>query len=227
MLSMQTFHSFFWTLLSAHAYLLGAPKSLRILLPQDEQANYGTIKSKDRNEENPAWQAWLAERERLFREDGRIAFDLFPANAAQLLERSEHVRRLIAQRHPLIIVDEAQDTNEHAWRCIELLAPVAQVICLADLEQQIFDHLPGIGPERIAAIKQSLNPLEIDLGAQNHRSGGTEIATFGQDILLGEGSWVALCWCLGLLVQPEAADAECHLAHVARHAAARHQEGNG
>ena len=186
MLSMQTFHSFFWTLLSAHAYLLGAPKSLRILLPQDEQAVYGTIKSKDRNDANPAWTAWLAERERLFRADGRIAFDLFPANAAQLLERSEHVRRLITQRHPLIIVDEAQDTNEHAWRCIELLAPTAQVICLADLEQQIFDHLPGIGPERIVAIKKSLDPLEIDLGAQNHRSGATEIATFGQDILLGK-----------------------------------------
>ncbi|MES2832707.1 MAG: UvrD-helicase domain-containing protein [Pseudomonadota bacterium] len=186
MLSMQTFHSFFWTLLSAHAYLLGAPKSLLILLPQDEQAKYGTIKAKDRKQENPEWQAWLQERERLFRENGLIAFDLFPSSAARLLERSAQVRRLITQRHPLIIVDEAQDTNEHAWRCIELLAPAAQVICLADLEQQIFDHLPGIGPERIVAIKKSLNPLEIDLGAQNYRSGDTEIATFGQDILLGK-----------------------------------------
>jgi DNA helicase II / ATP-dependent DNA helicase PcrA len=186
MLSMQTFHSFFWTLLSTHGYLLGAPKSLRILLPQDEQARWGMIKAKDRKAENPEWQAWLQERERLFREDGLIAFDLFPSNAAQLLERSAHVRRLITQRHPLIIVDEAQDTNEHAWRCIELLAPSAQVICLADLEQQIFDHLPGIGPERIVAIKKSLNPLEIDLGAQNYRSGGTDIASFGQDILLGK-----------------------------------------
>lgn len=186
MLSMQTFHSFFWTLLSTHAYLLGAPKALRILLPQDEQARYGTIKTKDRKEENPQWQAWLQERERLFWEDGLIAFDLFPSNAARLLERSAHVRRLVAQRHPLIIVDEAQDTNEHAWRCIELLAPAAQVICLADLDQQIFDHLPGIGPARIVAIKKSLKPLEIDLGAQNHRSGDTEIATFGQDILLGK-----------------------------------------
>lgn len=185
MLSMQTFHSFFWTLLSSHAYLIGAPKSLRILLPQDEQAKYGTIKRKNRKEENPERQAWLGERERLFHEDGLIAFDLFAPNAAQLLERSAHVRRLITQRHPLIIVDEAQDTNEHAWRCIELLAPSAQVICLADLEQQIFDYLPGIGPERIVAIKKSLNPVEIDLGAQNHRSGATEIAIFGRDILLG------------------------------------------
>lgn len=186
MLSMQTFHSFFWTLLSAHAYLLGAPKSLRILLPADEQVEYGTIKKKERNVENPEWVKWLAERERLFREEGRIAFELFAPNAAELLQRSGHVRRLVAQHHPLIIVDEAQDTDAHAWRCIELLAPLAQIICLADLEQQIFDHLPGIGPERIVAIKASLNPLEIDLGAQNHRSGGTEIATFGQDILLGK-----------------------------------------
>ena len=186
MLSMQTFHSFFWTLLSAHAYLLGAPKLLRILLPADEQAQYGTIKKKDRNLDNPEWVEWLAERERLFRKEGQIAFELFAENAAKLLHRSRHVRRLIAQRHPLIIVDEAQDTDAEAWRCIELLAPLAQIVCLADLDQQIFDYLPGIGPERIVAIKAALNPLEIDLGGQNHRSGGTEIAVFGQDILLGK-----------------------------------------
>lgn len=186
MLSMQTFHSFFWTLLSAHAYLLGAPKALRILLPADEAAQFGTIKKRDRNLDNPQWVAWLAERERLFREEGQIAFELFAKNAADLLHRSGHVRRLIAQRHPLIIVDEAQDTDANAWRCMELLAPLAQIVCLADLEQQIFDHLPGIGPGRIVAIKASLNPLEIDLGGQNHRSGGTEIAVFGQDILLNK-----------------------------------------
>lgn len=184
MLSMQTFHSFFWTLLSAHAYLLGCPKSLRILLPSDEQALYGTIKKKDRNEGNIDWLNWLAERERLFREDGKIAFDLFASNAADLLCRSAHLRRIVAQKYPLIIVDEAQDTNEHAWRCIELLASLTQIICLADLEQQIFDHLPGVGPERIVSIKASLNPLEINLGAQNHRSGDTEIAIFANDVLL-------------------------------------------
>lgn len=184
-LSMQTFHSFFWSLLSAHAYLLGVPKKLRILLPQDEQVEYGSIRSRDRNEGNPAWRDWLAKRERMFREEGRIAFDLFAKNAEALVTQSQHICRLITQRHPLIIVDEAQDTDVHAWRCIELLAPSAQIVCLADLEQQIFDYLPGIGPERVEAIRQALVPLEIDLGGQNHRSGDTEIATFGQDILLG------------------------------------------
>lgn len=185
MLNMQTFHSFFWALLSVHGYLLGAPKSLRILLPADEKVAYGSIKRRDRNTDNPKWLHWLAERERLFREDGKVAFDLFAVNAVELLQRSGHVKRLVAQRHPLIIVDEAQDTDANAWKCIELLSSLTQIICLADLEQQIFDHLPGVGPERIAEIKSSLHPLEIDLGAQNYRSSGTEIAIFGQDILKG------------------------------------------
>jgi DNA helicase-2/ATP-dependent DNA helicase PcrA len=184
-LSMQTFHSFFWTLLSAHGYLLGAPRKLRILLPQDEQVEYGAIKPRERNVQNADWRAWLARREEMFRQDGRIAFDLFARNAEALVTQSRHIRRLITQRHPLIIVDEAQDTDAHAWRCIELLSATAQIVCLADLDQQIFDHLPGIGPERVDAIRQTLAPLEIDLGGQNHRSGGTDIAIFGQDILTG------------------------------------------
>lgn len=184
-LSMQTFHSFFWTLLSAHGYLLGAPRKLRILLPQDEQVEYGSIRPRERNVQNADWRAWLARREEMFLQDGRIAFDLFARNAEALLTQSQHIRRLITQRHPLIIVDEAQDTDAHAWRCIELLSATAQIVCLADLDQQIFDYLPGIGPERVDAIRQTLAPLEIDLGGQNHRSGGTEIAIFGQDILTG------------------------------------------
>lgn len=184
-LSMQTFHSFFWMLLSAHGYLLGTPRKLRILLPQDEQVEYGAIKPRERNVQNADWRGWLARREEMFRQDGRIAFDLFARNAEALLIQSQHIRRLVTQRHPLIIVDEAQDTDAHAWQCIELLSATAQILCLADLDQQIFDYLPGIGPERVDAIRQTLAPLEIDLGGQNHRSGSTEIAVFGQDILTG------------------------------------------
>lgn len=180
LLSIQTFHSFFWDILKAHAYLLGAPDKLSILLPQDEKAICGGI-----DDEDEGWAQWLVERERLFREDGRIAFDLFAPNATKLLATSSYLLSSLARRHPIIIVDEAQDTGQFAWRCIELLAPHAQIICLADLEQQIFDYLPGVGPERIAAIRAALNPLEVDLGTQNHRSPDSEILIFGNDILAG------------------------------------------
>ena len=38
LLNVQTFHSFFWDMLTAHAYLVGAQKPLSILMPQDEKA---------------------------------------------------------------------------------------------------------------------------------------------------------------------------------------------
>lgn len=179
-LSIQTFHSFFWDILKAHAYLLGAPTRLSILLPQDEKALSGGIDDKDE-----AWEAWQTERERLFREEGRIAFDLFAPNATELLAASSYLLTSLSRRYPVVIVDEAQDTGQYAWRCIELLAPHVQVICLADLDQQIFDFLPGVGPERVAAIKAALNPLEVDFGTQNHRSPDSEILAFGNDILAG------------------------------------------
>ena len=180
-LSIQTFHSFFWDNLKAHAYLLGAPKKLSILLPQDEKAISGGI-----GHEDEGWDEWVVERERLFREEGRIAFDLFAPNVTELLNCSSHLLTSLARRYPIIIVDEAQDTGQFAWQCIQMLAPYTQVLCLADLEQQIFDYLPGVGPERVIAIREALHPHEIDLGTQNHRSPDSEILVFGNDILTGK-----------------------------------------
>ena len=182
LLEVQTFHSFFWNLLKTHGYLLGSPKRLQILMPQDERVRNGGIKEDKKSAE---WKAWLKEREKLFKEDGLIGFDLFAPKAAELLEQSSWIGRLVAKRYPLVIVDEAQDTGPAAWRCVEVLAQLTQVICLADLEQQIFDHLEGIGPERLEAIKLALKPLEVDLGSENMRSPGSEIAEFGRDILAG------------------------------------------
>lgn len=179
-LSIQTFHSFCWDLLSCHGYLLGAPKTLRILLPHDEKAL-----SSGATPESPHWAAWEAERERLFLEEGRIAFDLFAPKTLELLTRSALIKDLVVRRYPLIIVDEAQDTGEPSWQIVRELREGAQIICLGDLEQQIFDHLPGVGPERIATIRRDLQPLEIDLGQTNNRSPDTEIAIFASDILAG------------------------------------------
>jgi DNA helicase-2/ATP-dependent DNA helicase PcrA len=177
-LHVQTFHSFCWSLLKSYGYLLGAPKKTKILLPQDEKAL-----SNGAEPNTPEWTAWKVERERLFHVEGKLVFDLFAPKAAELLARSSLIRNSVAERYPLIIVDEAQDTGPEAWQCIEILAPLVQIICLADLDQQIFDHLPGIGPERISRIEEVLKPLRVDLGEENNRSVGTEIALFANDIL--------------------------------------------
>ncbi|CAM5538951.1 UvrD-helicase domain-containing protein [Eoetvoesiella caeni] len=184
-LSLQTFHSFCWSLLKSHGYLLGSPKGrLKILLPQDEKALSGGLKAPKKGERETAeWLAWQVERERLFAEEAQICFDWFAPKSSELLEGCQLLRELVADTYPVIIVDEAQDTGNAAWSCIEKLADLCQIICLADLDQQIFDHLEGVGPERIEHIKDTLAPVFVDLGSDNNRSPGTEIAVFGNDIL--------------------------------------------
>ncbi|WP_353852455.1 UvrD-helicase domain-containing protein [Pseudomonas paraeruginosa] len=86
------------------------------------------------------WLEWQVERERLFAEEGQICFDLFAPKSSELLGRCQMLRELVADTHPVVIVDEAQDTGDAAWSCIEKLAGLCQIICLADLDQQIFDH---------------------------------------------------------------------------------------
>ena len=178
-LTIQTFHSFFWRLLKTYGYLLGCPRRINILLPHDEKARNGGIK-----EDSPDWSNWASERTRLFSEEGLVVFDLFSPLVLDLLSRSEKIKNLVAHKFPLVILDEAQDTDEHQWECVKRLADKTQLLCLADLEQQIYDFRPGVSSERVTHILKKLMPLRVDLGAQNNRSSSTEILKFGNDVLL-------------------------------------------
>lgn len=179
----QTFHSLCWELLKAHGYLLGAPRRLSVLTPHEEAARSGGVSAKPWEKE--AFAEWHQERTHLFHEEGLVAFDLFAPKVTEILQRSRRIRDLTAARYPLIIVDEAQDTNADQWAVAKELAQRSTMVCLADPDQMIFEWLPGVGPERIAKIKEHLSPLVVDLGAENHRSGDSEILSFGDDVLAG------------------------------------------
>ena len=176
--SIQTFHSFCWEILQTHGYLLGAPRHLSILLPHDEKALNGGIK-----QDHQDWPAWEQERLRLFQERGAVSFDLFAPLVARLLRESRRISARICSCYPLLLVDEAQDTGPDQWACARELANFSQMICLADLDQLIYDYLPGIGPERVDQIREELHPLEVDLEGENNRSPGTEILAFARDVL--------------------------------------------
>ena len=174
-LQIETFHSFCWQIVRNHGYLLGAATPICLLPPHDERALRDGATTGD-----PAWDA---ERDRLFLEEGRIAFDLFAPKTLALLHGSRELRRLLAARYPLIIVDEAQDTGTEQWGCIRVLAEFVQIVCLADLDQQIYDFRPDVSPDRLNHILAAINPIQIDLGGQNKRSPDVEIVQFGNDIL--------------------------------------------
>ncbi len=125
-----------------------------------------------------------AERRRLARDAGRICFDLYAPFTGDILHSSLRIRRLVATMYPCIILDEFQDTNGPQWRVVQALGQSCRLLALADPEQRIFDWI-GADPARLDQFRAAFTPDVVDLSTDNHRSAGTEIAKFGNDVLAG------------------------------------------
>lgn len=191
-IEVDTYHSFFWRILRTHGYLVGFPRRVTILTPPNEAIALSAVRSgykaasKLSEEEKAEKRAREdVERIRLAMEEGRVCFDLFADRVATLLHGSQKVRALISTMFPFIISDEFQDTSADQWRVVQALGMGSTLIALADPEQRIFDFI-GADPERLDHFKAAFNPAVHDLAGDNHRSKGTEIALFGNDVLVGK-----------------------------------------
>jgi DNA helicase II / ATP-dependent DNA helicase PcrA len=191
-IEVDTYHSFFWRVLKTHGYLVGLPRRMTILTPPNEAIALASIRrefgkvSKLSSEEKAEKKAREdAERFRLATDEGIICFDLFAELVAQLLSGSRKVRSLISTMYPFVILDEFQDTSESQWRVVQELGKGSTLIALADLEQRIFEFI-GADPQRLEHYKYVFSPTVHDLAGDNHRSKGTDIALFGNDILSGK-----------------------------------------
>ncbi|MCF4136524.1 ATP-dependent helicase [Streptomyces sp. Tue 6430] len=173
-LEIRTFHAFFLELVRSHGRLLtGRPASF--ITPDRERelrADFGGDKD-----------AWLTECRRMASEEGRFVFDLLADTAATLLEGSTAVRALYSSIYPLVIVDEFQDTNIDQWRAVRALSQTSTVICLADPDQRIFGHLPGVDEERIAHAIAHLQPACFDLSKDNYRSPAGGLLRYANAVL--------------------------------------------
>lgn len=191
-IEVDTYHAFFWRILKAHGYLVGFPRRMTILTPPNEaialSAIRGGFKATSKlSDEEKAQKAALevAERMRLATEEGKVCFDLFAERVATLLHGAAKVRGLVSTMYPFIILDEFQDTSADQWRAVKAIGKSSTLIALADPEQRIFDFI-GADPNRLSHFKEAFNPSEHDLAGDNHRSKGTDIATFGNHILTGK-----------------------------------------
>ncbi|MBX3394306.1 MAG: ATP-dependent helicase [Phycisphaerae bacterium] len=84
----------------------------------------------------------------------------------------------------MIILDEFQDTNADEWRLIQSLGQHSRLIALADPEQRIYEFR-GADPARIGDFINAYAPAQFDFSGENHRSNGTDIVNFGNDLLTG------------------------------------------
>ena len=190
-IEVETYHSFFWHILKTHGYLIGLPRRLTFLVPSDEAVALSSIRSgfptsKPTDVQKKAKKAAEeSERKRLASEEGRVCFDLYAPFAGDLLCGSSRIRRLVAAMYPVIILDEFQDTNNAQWRVVQALGEFCRLIALADPEQRIYGWL-GADPARLDNLREAFKISEFNLSADNHRSTGTEIALFGNDVLTGK-----------------------------------------
>jgi DNA helicase II / ATP-dependent DNA helicase PcrA len=188
----DTYHAFFWRILKTHAYLLGMPRKLEILTPSAQAValsqirhEFGPIKKLTPAQKIDKIQRESNEVRRLAFQDGKVCFDLFADLTATILTESQKIRELISSVYPVIVLDEFQDTNAEQWRVVQRLGIASTLIALADAEQRIYDFI-GADPERLNHFREAFKPKEFDLGDENHRSTGTDIALFGNHILSGQ-----------------------------------------
>src|SRR5690554_3238125 len=86
-LEITTYHSFAWTILKSHGYLL-CSKKLRLLPPHEASARLV-----DYNQDDDKKQ----EKNRLFKEEGLVHFDLFAPLCARLLSKSTALSTIISE----------------------------------------------------------------------------------------------------------------------------------
>jgi DNA helicase II / ATP-dependent DNA helicase PcrA len=189
----DTYHAFFWRVLQTHGYLLGLPRRIEVLAPPARavalstiRQEFGPVRKLTDQQKTEKLAREEAELRRLAFEEGKICFDLFADLTAQILA-STKIRQLISSAYPVIILDEFQDTNSGQWLVVQHLGKGSTLVALADAEQRIYDFA-GADPERLNHFREHFKPKEFDLGNENHRSAGTDIARFGNDVLKGKFS---------------------------------------
>lgn len=110
-------------------------------------------------------------------------FDTLAPAVAELFERSADLCELYSTRFPIVVVDEFQDTNVDQWRVVQALSERSTIICLADPDQRIFDHIEGVDEHRLENAKILLEPETFDLSSDNHRSPESGILEYANAVL--------------------------------------------
>jgi DNA helicase-2/ATP-dependent DNA helicase PcrA len=177
-LQVSTYHGMAWSILRSHGYLLGAPRALAILSPGEQNAFRAGLGAPDADVSG--------EFRRLFIDFGQVSFDLFAELAADLLVANPAIARAYSNAHPVIFLDEFQDTSDSQWDMIQALGADSTLIALGDPDQRIYGHLPGASDRRFDDFRDRYAPTEFDLSAWNWRSPEGAIADFGRDILTGQ-----------------------------------------
>ncbi|MDH0734805.1 ATP-dependent helicase [Achromobacter xylosoxidans] len=173
-LEINTYHGFAWSILRSHGYLLSTARAITLLPPPEAAAHFADVDASAREQEML----------RLFEEEGRLHFDMFARLVAQLFQRGDRLATIYCDAYPTVILDEFQDTNADEWALVRQLGRHSRLIALGDPDQRIYEFR-GADPRRLGDFVEAFQPSSFDFSGENHRSSGTDITTFGNDLLTG------------------------------------------
>lgn len=169
----KTYHSFAWDILKSHGYLTSKQRGLKIVSAQD-----AAIRSAGLDK-----MTWGDEQNRLYVEEGLVTYDQFARRAAEILSRSNAAQRCFNTAHPLILVDEFQDTDEDQWSLIRALSDGSDIVALGDKEQRIYEWRDGVSEERLSEFGEVMDASLFDFQNENNRSPATGIAGYARSLL--------------------------------------------
>ena len=109
-----------------------------------------------------------SQRKLLGRNADLLTYDELVPAAVDILRAGERLRALAAERWPVIICDEFQDTSHDQWELLTLLGEQARLVLLADPHQMIYTFIRGVGPQRLAWAEQAAD-LHVPLEEASHR----------------------------------------------------------
>ncbi|MEV3935632.1 ATP-dependent helicase [Glycomyces sp. NPDC049804] len=170
-IAVRTYHAFALDILRSHGRLLTG-KVPSLIYPGEESLARASFEGD-----------WRAETARLATEEGIYVFSQFAAAASKIISGSSAVAELVADKYPIIIIDEFQDTDDDQWALVRRLACGSRIIFLADPDQRIFDYDDRANPERLNNLRGSLKPVEFDLAGVNHRSPNAGILRYADAVL--------------------------------------------
>ncbi len=140
-----TFHGFAASLIGAHGRYFGRGlEPLTILTDPEEALGLGL--------------------------PGALRYRELVPTALEMLTSGDWLGDEYASRYAIVVSDEYQDTGSEMAALLDFLSSACRLVCLADIDQMIYETLPGSGVSRarIDALRARA-PREVALEHESHR----------------------------------------------------------
>lgn len=175
-LRFMTYHSYAAELLRLYGRFTGLPAKIQIMDTIEQALTCLEMSAVITDETKDEILHTLAVQ-------GRLGFDVLIPLTISLLSNAPRLREIVTRYHPLVIVDEFQDTSEHQWCMLQLLGENSQVVAFGDPNQIIYSSLHGATVRRFDEFRTWKGIEPAGFSRRNFRCDQMAILDFAESLL--------------------------------------------